>query len=117
MNYTYLKNLFENEENLIGKEITLKGWIRNHRPQKEFGFIDFSDGTSFRHLQVVYTSEIENFEELSKLHNGSSIKVVGEYIKSEGSGQEYELKAKMIELIEDCPEDYPLQPKNIAWNF
>ena len=42
MNYTYLKNLFENEEKLIGKEITLKGWIRNHRKQKEFGFIDFN---------------------------------------------------------------------------
>ena len=56
-------------------------------------------------------SELKDFSELTKLHNGSSIKVVGDFVKSEGSGQDYELKAKSIELLGDCPEDYPLQPK------
>ena len=112
-----LKELQKEESRYINKEIEISGWIRNHRPQKEFGFIDFSDGTSFKHLQVVYTKDLNDFEKIVKLHNGSSIKVVGDYVKSEGSGQAYELKAKTIELLGDCPEDYPLQPKKHSMEF
>lgn len=112
-----IKELQKDSEKYLDKEVEVSGWIRNHRPQKEFGFIDFSDGTSFKHLQVVYTNELKDFSELTKLHNGSSIKVVGDFVKSEGSGQDYELKAKSIELLGDCPEDYPLQPKKHSMEF
>ena len=57
-----LKELYQNVEENLGKEIELKGWIRNHRKQKEFGFIDFSDGTCFKHIQLVYDNKLENFE-------------------------------------------------------
>jgi len=30
------KELFENKDELMNKEIVIKGWIRNHRKQKEF---------------------------------------------------------------------------------
>ena len=112
-----VKELQKDSEKYLDKEIKISGWIRNHRPQKEFGFIDFSDGTSFKHLQVVYTNELEDFNELVKLHNGSSIEVTGDFVKSEGSGQDYELKAKSIKLLGDCPEDYPLQPKKHSMEF
>ena len=49
-----IKEILEKKDELIDKKITVSGWIRNHRPQKEFGFIDFSDGTCFKHLQIVY---------------------------------------------------------------
>ena len=48
-----IKELQKDSEKYLDKEVEVSGWIRNHRPQKEFGFIDFSDGTSFKHLQVV----------------------------------------------------------------
>ncbi len=112
-----VKELLSDGSKYVDKEIKIKGWIRNHRPQKEFGFIDFSDGTSFKHLQVVYTSDLSDFDKIVKLHNGSSIEVVGDFVKSEGSGQEYELKAKSVTLLGDCPEDYPLQPKKHSMEF
>ena len=112
-----VKELQKESEKYLDKEIKISGWIRNHRPQKEFGFIDFSDGTSFKHLQVVYTNELEGFNELVKLHNGSSIEVTGDFVKSEGNGQDYELKAKNIRLLGDCSEDYPLQPKKHSMEF
>ena len=112
-----VKELQKESEKYLDKEIKISGWIRNHRPQKEFGFIDFSDGTSFKHLQVVYTNELESFNELVKLHNGSSIEVTGDFVKSEGNGQDYELKAKNIKLLGDCSEDYPLQPKKHSMEF
>lgn len=112
-----VKELLSDGSKYVDKEIKIKGWIRNHRPQKEFGFIDFSDGTSFKHLQVVYTNTLSDFDKIIKLHNGSSIEVVGNFVKSEGSGQEYELKAKSVTLLGDCPEDYPLQPKKHSVEF
>ena len=69
MNYTYLKELFKTVKEKEGKEVVLKGWIRNHRKQKEFGFIDFSDGTCFKHLQIVYDKDLKNFDEITKFNN------------------------------------------------
>ena len=36
-----VKDLFK--EDYIGKNVTICGWIRNHRKQKDFGFIDFKE--------------------------------------------------------------------------
>ena len=58
----YLKDIHEQKDNFMDKEIELKGWIRNHRKQKEFGFIDFYDGTCFKSIQVVYDSKLASFD-------------------------------------------------------
>ena len=104
-------------DDYIGKEVVVGGWIRNHRKQKEFGFIDFNDGTCFKNLQIVYDNSLENFEEIQKLHIGSAIKVHGKIIKSEGSGQDIEMKLIDYTLCGDCPEDYPIQPKRHTREF
>ena len=112
-----LKDLYKDIEQYIDKQIILKGWIRNHRKQKEFGFIDFYDGTCFKSVQVVYDNKLSNFEFLSKLRVGSAIKVIGILSKSIGGGQDYEVLAKDIILLGDCPEDYPIQPKRHTREF
>ena len=111
-----LKDLFIDAKKYLDKEITLSGWIRNHRPQKEFGFIDFSDGTCFKHLQIVYDNNLDNFKDISKLLVGSSITVNGILVKSSGN-QEYEIKANKVEILNSCPEDYPIQPKRHTNEF
>lgn len=105
-----IKELYKNIDMYMDKEITIYGWIRNHRKQKDFGFIDFSDGTYFKHLQIVYDNTLENFEEITKYHIGSAIKATGIIVKSNGN-QDFEMQLKEISLEGDCPEDYPLQPK------
>ena len=106
-----LKDLLKDIEKYLDKDIELQGWIKSHRKQKEFGFIEFSDGTSFEHLQLVYDNKLDSFDEIQKLHLGCAITVNGKIVKSEGSGQAYELKVSSIKLEGDCPEDYPLQAK------
>ena len=110
-------DLFKKRKDIIGNTVTLEGWIRNHRKQKEFGFIDFSDGTCQEHLQVVYDKGLYNFDDVSKLLVGCALRVTGEIVKSEGGGQDIELKATIIELLGDCPADYPLQPKRHTNEF
>ena len=109
-----MKDLYEIYKELdkyIDTDITIQGWIRNHRKQKEFGFIDFSDGTTPKHLQVVYDNSLDTFDEIAKMHIGSAVSVTGKLIKSPKEGQEVELVAASVTLEGDCPDDYPLQSK------
>lgn len=110
-----VKDLFK--EDYIGKKVTISGWIRNHRKQKEFGFIDFNDGTYFKNLQIVYDNSLKNFDDIQKLHIGSAIRATGMIIKSEGNGQDIEMKLTDYVLEGDCPEDYPIQPKRHTREF
>lgn len=111
------KELYEDYTKYLEKEVTLKGWIRNHRKQKEFGFIDFSDGTCFQTIQVVYESTLEDFEEITKYHVGAAVEVVGKVILSPKEEQDFEIQASKVILIGDCPEDYPIQPKRHSREF
>ena len=98
------------------KDVVLEGWIRNHRKQKEFGFIEFYDGTSFKNLQIVYDNKLANFDEITKYMVGSSIRVYGKLVESQGK-QEFEIDASNIELLGDCDESYPIQPKRHTREF
>ena len=109
-----LKELFSGD--YIDKEIEVQGWIRNHRKQSNFGFIDFSDGTDQEHLQIVYDNNISNFEDIQKMLVGCAISAKGKIVKSEGN-QDIELKAETITLLGDCPADYPIQPKRHTREF
>ena len=111
------RELFEEYKKYLDKEVILEGWIKNHRKQKEFGFISFSDGTFFTPIQVVYENSLKDFDTIQKYHIGSSIKVTGKVVKSPKEGQEFEINATSIELLGDCPEDYPIQPKKHSREF
>ncbi len=111
-----LKELFVKAKELENKEIELDGWVRNHRRQKDFGFIDFSDGTCFQHLQIVYDTTLANFNEISKILVGSALHIKGILVPSNGK-QDYEAKAIEIVVLGSCPEDYPIQPKRHTREF
>ena len=112
-----VKDLFKEIEKYEGKKVTLEGWVRNNRNQSNFGFIDFNDGTYFQSLQLVYDKELSDFATISKIHVGCAIRVEGTIVKSEGSNQSHELKVEKIEILGDCPEDYPIQPKRHTREF
>ena len=112
-----LRELYLNIDKYLDKEIAIKGWIRKQRKQKEFGFIDFSDGTCFKHMQIVYDKNTTDFDKIDAFKHGSAICVTGILVKSEGAGQDYEIKATTITLEGDCSDDYPLQPKQHSREF
>ncbi len=111
-----LKDLFKDINLYVDKEVTVQGWIRNHRDQKTFGFIDFADGTVFTHLQIVYDDKLANFGEIQKLLVGCAIEARGIIVKSSGN-QDYEMRATSIKVLGDCPDDYPIQPKRHTKEF
>ncbi|MBR4209186.1 MAG: asparagine--tRNA ligase, partial [Lachnospiraceae bacterium] len=105
------RELKEQLASLQGQSVTLRGWIRNHRKQKNMGFIDFFDGTCFRNPQVVYDNNIADFDAIQTLRVGSAVQVTGKVVPSYKDPETPEIQAETITLEGDCPEDYPLQPK------
>ena len=111
------RELKEQLASLQGQEVTLRGWIRNHRKQKGLGFIDFYDGTCFRNPQVVYDQTIPDFEAIQALRVGAAIRVTGRVVPSYRDPETPEIQASGIVLEGDSPEDYPLQPKRHTLEF
>lgn len=111
------KELYSNYTDFVGKQVTLQGWIKNHRKQKEMGFIEFNDGTYFKSIQLIYDSKLKKFEDIQKIHIGSAITVTGTVIVSEREEQSFEIMIKEIILEGSCPEEYPIQPKRHTREF
>ncbi len=111
-----IKDLFAQSAERMGQEVVVQGWIRNHRKQKNMGFIELYDGSCFKSLQLVYTTDKDVDGGIKALHNGSCIRAAG--VVRHGYQKELiELDVTAVELLGDCPEDYPMQPKRHTIEF
>lgn len=117
MEKTLVKSLYRKTEEFFDKEIELSGWIRKIRDQKNFGFIELNDGTFFKGVQIVFDTNLSNFEEVAKLPIASSIIIKGKVVKSQGAGQSFEIVASEISIFQKADLDYPLQNKRHSMEF
>lgn len=118
MEKTVVRQLFRNKEKYVDQEVTINGWIRNNRAQKSFGFLMVNDGSFFETLQVVYSEEnIVNFKEVQKFGVGAAVTVTGKLVLTGKDAQPIEIQATSAEIIGDCPENYPIQPKRHTREF
>ena len=106
-----LNKLFRDPASYTEQEIHVGGWVRNRRDSKTFGFIMLNDGTFFHSLQVVYESDLPNFDEISHINVGAALIVKGRVVLTPGAQQHFELKASEITVEGASTPDYPLQPK------
>lgn len=105
----------------VDQEITVHGWIRTRRDSKAgISFLAIHDGSCFDPIQAVVPNDLENYEsEVLKLTTGSSVKVTGKLVESQGSGQAFEIQATGVEiygLVED-PDTYPMAAKRHSIEF
>lgn len=112
-----VKELFQQKETLENKEVKLYGWVRNHRTQKSFGFINFHDGSTFPQLQIVYEDHLSSFKDIQKIRVGSALEVHGVVVLTPTMKQPLEVKATQVIVLGDAPEDYPIQPKRHTREF
>jgi asparaginyl-tRNA synthetase len=100
---------------LIGKEITVMGWVRTFRNNQ---FVAINDGSTNSNLQIVLGLGTFDDNLLKRINTGASLKVSGELIASLGKGQNLELKANTLEILGDSDgEKFPLQPKKHSLEF
>ncbi|HKP31694.1 MAG TPA: asparagine--tRNA ligase [Chitinophagaceae bacterium] len=97
-----------------GQEVTVMGWVRTFRNDQ---FVALNDGSTNTNLQIVCTLGEFGDDILKRITTGAALKVTGEVVASLGKGQKIEVKAKSIEILGDCPPEYPMQPKKHSLEF
>ncbi|MEI7595693.1 MAG: asparagine--tRNA ligase [Bacteroidota bacterium] len=113
---TKISDLLKSTE--YGKAVTVKGWVRSKRESKNVAFIALNDGSTIHNVQIVVDPTNVDFEILSNIHTGASLSIVGDIIQSTGSGQNFEVIAKSLEIYGKAdPDEYPLQPKKHSLEF
>ncbi len=114
---TTVKTIFADCEQLLNRELEVRGWIRTQRESKNFAFIELNDGSCFKNLQVVYDDTLADFAAVARYPLGTSLQVTGRLVPSPAAGQPFELKAAAIEAIGLSALDYPLQKKRHSFEF
>lgn len=117
MQYDRIKNILAKEP--LNEKIEIRGWLRTRRNAKGFSFLELNDGSCLANLQIIASSDLENYQDvIVKLHTGCSLKVTGELKESPAKGQKIELHAEEIEMYGWAdPEIYPLQKKRHSYEF
>jgi len=99
----------------VGKELTVKAWVRTFRNNQ---FIAANDGSCLKTLQLVLDRESLDESLLKRITTGAAIAAHGTIVESQGRGQTVEMNVQKIEILGDSdPEKYPLQPKRHSLEF
>ena len=118
MKKTDIKQLYQASESFKDKDVIVAGWVKSCRGNGNFGFIDLTDGTCFKSLQVVFSKEnIANYEIVEKINTGSSILCSGEIKLTPENKQPFEMQASEINIINATDGEYPLQKKKHSLEF
>ncbi len=97
----------------------LQGWVRSHRMSKQVSFIEFSDGTSIKNLQLVIEPTLPSYAAIAqRITTGAAIEAVGSLVDSPGSKQKYEFRVSDVHIVGEADaETYPLQKKGHTLEF
>jgi len=98
----------------VGQTVTVSGWARTVRMQKELAFVKISDGSCISELQlVVEKGTAEGWDDLdANGATGCAVTATGKLAKSEGAGQTVEVKVAKICVIGGSDAAvYPLAKK------
>jgi asparaginyl-tRNA synthetase len=99
--------------------VAVSGWLRTKRGSKKFSFLEITDGSSAKTLQVVADAVLANYEsEIAKLTTGAAVRVEGELVASKGGGQKYEVVAKSVQVYGTADADtYPIQKNVMTFEY
>jgi len=112
---TYVRDLFGMAP---GTEISAYGWVKTRRGSKGVSFVQLSDGSCFKDLQVVIDEGVIADETLKEINTGTCVRFDGVIVESPAAGQAVELKASGVEIYGSAdPQTYPLQKKGATMEF
>lgn len=107
---------------MIGSHVSVCGWIRTVRAQKEITFLKLNDGSTTRELQVVLEKCARGFEDVRAESAGASVKVDGVLAESPAQGQDVEVTCTGqdhgVRVIgRSDPKSYPLAKKRHSTEY
>ena len=118
MQRTRIAAIWSEPEAYTKASVTVCGWARTVRDQKNFGFIELNDGSAFKGVQVVIEREkLDNYDDIAKLNVGAALVVTGSLVLTPEAKQPFEIKADRVEIEGVSAPDYPLQKKRHTVEF
>ena len=113
MNSLTIKNLLK--KNPSSQKVCIEGWVKTFRANR---FISLNDGSCSENIQCVVDFENTDSKILSKITTGASLEIEGILVKSQGKGQNSEIKVNKIIVLGECDmNSYPIQPKKHSLEF
>ncbi|MCL2627503.1 MAG: asparagine--tRNA ligase [Oscillospiraceae bacterium] len=113
-----VKELYLNTDSYLEQDLTLCGWARTIRDMKAFGFIELSDGSFFKTVQIVFDEKaLSNFNEITRQNVGAALIVHGRLKLTPGAKQPFEITAREIIIEGESTPEYPLQKKRHSPEF
>ncbi|MBR4851063.1 MAG: asparagine--tRNA ligase, partial [Tidjanibacter sp.] len=100
-----------------GQSVSVKGWVRTKRGNKNVAFIALNDGSTINNIQIVVDMASADEEILKDVTTGACVCIEGRLVESVGSGQPVEVQADKIEIYGKADSTYPLQKKGHSMEF
>lgn len=98
--------------------VATRGWVRTHRDTKDIVFIELNDGSCLKNLQIIIDKNgFSAADQLKKLSTGAAVFAEGHLKESPGKGQSVELHASNLQVVGECPSDYPMQKKRHSFEY
>ena len=102
---------------LVGQEVTIKGWAYNVRSSGKIAFLQIRDGSGFVQAVVVQSVVDESsWKAATEVTQESSLSVTGEVTKHPKQDGVYELQVAKLEVIQKA-EEYPIGKKEHGPDF
>ncbi|KAK9368746.1 hypothetical protein V1509DRAFT_622678 [Lipomyces kononenkoae] len=98
-----------------GTAVTVHGWIRTIRKHKKFAFVNITDGSYDKVLQLVFNDP----EQVNDLGVGVSVEVNGTVQRRDSLADPYEVLVEKYHIVGGVPEEdpYPLQNKYLSQDY
>lgn len=97
--------------------VTINGWVRTRRGNKNVAFIAVNDGSTIHNIQAVAETSGFSEELLKRITTGACVRISGILVASQGQGQRVEIQASQIEVLGDADETFPMQKKGHTMEF
>ncbi|KAH8552583.1 asparaginyl-tRNA synthetase [Umbelopsis sp. PMI_123] len=101
-----------NEKNPVEAPVSINGWIRSVRSQKNVSFANVNDGSNLKGIQAIL-----NNDQAKNLTTGASVKLVGRLVPSPGHEQQHEMQVDQVEVLGESDSTYPLQKKRHTMEY
>ena len=104
-------------ENLVGQEITVKGWLYNKRSSGSIAFLEIRDGYSWLD-GVVSKQEVseEVWKAVEELTQESSLVATGVVTKHPKKANSFEIQIKTLKIVQKA-EEFPISKKEHGPDF
>ena len=112
-----IREILKDVDTYVDREVVVSGWIRNSRFGKNVGFIELNDGSTFKNLQIVVSTDAPNYDELSHQFLSTSLEVRGKLVLTGNNKTPYEIQASDIIILGESSDKFPIQKQRQTLEF